>query len=45
MRVCSEGLDVIIMTPSMMARLAREADAHSLANAIEVFTKFIQGKK
>lgn len=41
-KVCREGLDVGILTPSRMARLAREAGAHSLANAIEVFTKFIQ---
>ena len=44
-KVCGEGLDVSILTPSRMARLAREAGAHSLASAIEVFMKFIQGKK
>jgi hypothetical protein len=44
-KMCGEGLDINILTPSRMARLAREAGAHSLASAIEVFTKFIQGKK
>ncbi|BES81444.1 hypothetical protein [Pyrodictium abyssi] len=45
MKMCSEGLNVNIITPSKMIKLAREAGAHSLASAIEVFTKFIQGKK
>ena len=44
-KMCGEGLDISILTPSRMARLAREAGAHSLASAIEVFTKFIQGKR
>ena len=40
-----EGLDVSILTPSRTAGLAREAGAHSLASAIVVSTKFIQGKR
>lgn len=44
-KMCGEGLDISILTPSKMAKLAREAGVHSLASAIEVFTKFIQGKK